>query len=259
MVQLAEHFESNERSRHSEWLRQQRWFVKARIDHERKQEIADKLEDGLITAGVDAIIANDIQIAEMQERLDTYQEATTQAIMINQEKLDLIEQQLILVQAKLDAMLDEAYVMEDGRRVFKSEDGSYAVDEFGEEVNPDEIDFDLLPTHPSADNYMSGFEAKSNLLEHRDELLKERDELFDFRDKLDAAQGTLDKVGLTEDELLDLDKDILEFAPPTVMKEISGIQPENAQELKSSFASPASPKSDVIIEQKTDFEALGLK
>lgn len=41
MMALREHFSRNDRSRHSEWLRQRKWFIKARQDQERKEEIAD--------------------------------------------------------------------------------------------------------------------------------------------------------------------------------------------------------------------------
>ncbi|MEM1163508.1 MAG: hypothetical protein AAGJ28_21455, partial [Pseudomonadota bacterium] len=49
------------------------------------------------------------------------------------------------VQARIDALLEGAFIMPDGRRVFKSEDGQRVYDEFGKEVGRDGIDPDLIP------------------------------------------------------------------------------------------------------------------
>ena len=40
MVKLGEHFASDDRSRHSEWLRQQQWFIKARQDNQRRDIVS---------------------------------------------------------------------------------------------------------------------------------------------------------------------------------------------------------------------------
>jgi len=42
MVKLGEHFASDDRSRHSEWLRQQKWFIKARQDNQRRDTVESR-------------------------------------------------------------------------------------------------------------------------------------------------------------------------------------------------------------------------
>lgn len=143
MSQLGEHFGSDDRSRHSEWLQHQQWFIKARRDHERKEEAADNLQDDILALAAEVILATEIQIEEFKVKLDAYDEATIIALMENQEQLDAINAQLL-------SMLERAYVMDDGRRVFKTEDGTQVFDEFANEVTCDELDFDLIsPDSPT--------------------------------------------------------------------------------------------------------------
>lgn len=63
------------------------------------------------------VAATEIQIRQFNAKLDVYDQATVDALMENQRLREA-------VQAKMDAMLDRAFVVEDGRRVFKSADGS---------------------------------------------------------------------------------------------------------------------------------------
>lgn len=255
MVQLSEHFRSDDRSRYSEWLRNQRWHIKARKDHQRREHIADNTEDNLFASGVETVVATSIQIAQFQERLDSYQEATTIALMENRVALEQIEKLLIESQERLDMLLSRAYVMPDGRRVFKSEDGSFAIDEHGEDVSPDEIDFELLPEYPSAESFLDERKIQEDLTGGKDKLLRERDDLFDFRDKLDRAEGELGKDGLSEDGLNDLEKDLLDAAPPSVMKKISGLVPEDAPKMVGSFNSKVVPTSSDDIDFTKELEA----
>lgn len=58
------------------------------------------------------------------------------------------------VNARIEILLSQAYVMEDGRRVFKTEDGAQVFDEFGEEVTRDKLDFDLIsPNSPTFEQF----------------------------------------------------------------------------------------------------------
>lgn len=105
MIQLAEHFKCDDKSRHSEWLRQQRWFVKARKDHERREEISDQLEEDALSLATNVIMATQIQIEEFELKLDAYDEATVIALMENQEKLDDINRRLSEVEIRIQEML----------------------------------------------------------------------------------------------------------------------------------------------------------
>lgn len=161
MIQLGEHFRRDDHGRYSEWLRQQRWFIKARRDRDQQEKLADRLDDDILALAVEVVLVTQIQIEEFEAKLDAYDEATVIALMENQEMLDAIR-------AEIQSMLASAYVMEDGRRVFKSEEGSFVIDEFGENVSRDEIDFDMIPDDkPSAETYLKAKQAESELLAER--------------------------------------------------------------------------------------------
>ena len=68
-------------------------------------------------------VATDMQIQEFEAKLDRYEAATVAALIENQERLDVVTAQMIV-------LLDQTYVLEDGRRVFKTEDGTQVFDEF---------------------------------------------------------------------------------------------------------------------------------
>lgn len=85
-------------------------------------------------------------------------------------------------------MLSNAYVMEDGRRAFKSEDGSFVIDERGEEVGPDEVQFDLVVATTSAEMYLEGREQERALTEQYEPALEEREQLHDAQSRIDAAR-----------------------------------------------------------------------
>ncbi|WP_297339339.1 hypothetical protein [Pseudophaeobacter sp.] len=100
MVALGEHFNSEDRSRHSEWLRQQRWFIKARHDHQHRQEIADKLEDGVTSLAAEVVMASQSQIKSFEVKLDSYDEATVMALMENQELIDAVQDRIASMLAR---------------------------------------------------------------------------------------------------------------------------------------------------------------
>ncbi|MEL6933399.1 MAG: hypothetical protein AAFO17_09940 [Pseudomonadota bacterium] len=57
---------------------------------------------------------------------------TVEALISNQEALDAVKE-------RIDVILMRAHALEDGRRVFKTEDGTQVFDQFGEEVGPEVI------------------------------------------------------------------------------------------------------------------------
>lgn len=229
MVQLGEHFKRDDSSRHPEWLRQQRWFIRAREDREQKQQAADKLDDNLAALASEVIAATEREIFEFQTRLDKYDEATVVALMENQELLDAVN-------TRLEAMLANAYVMEDGRRVFKTLDGSKVFDEFGAPVSRDELDYDLItPDMPAWETY------QPDLLE-RERLLADRDRIYEFQEKVDGARAAAGEEGFSKAELDDLDAELLEAMPQSVRAHVPGMEPASATpNLKTEFTAPADP------------------
>lgn len=226
MVKLGEHFASDDRSRHSEWLRQQRWFIKARQDTQRRDTIEDKAEQDVSAFATAVVMATPIQIEEFEIKLDSYDGAIVAALMENQELLDAVRNDIV-------AMLAQAYVLEDGRRVFKTEDGTQVFDEFGTEVPADEVDplqiDDSLPT-------WEAFSAKNDL---EQSLATERAQIFEFQEKVDAARDQIAEGDISETDLEALDADLLDTMPPAVRNHVAGLEPATpAPDLKAEATAP---------------------
>lgn len=241
MMALREHFSRDDSSRHSEWLRQREWFIKARQVQERRDEIADKQDDEFIALATEVIMATEIQLREFEARLDAYEarldafddkldaydNAITKALIGNSERLALLEQQIAENEAVLSGMLVRAYVMEDGRRIFKSEDGSYVIDEHGAQVGRDEVDFNLVDGPTTAETFIEKLNRDKVLGAERDAALEERRRLHDAQAKVDDAREksaeartklgeARDRVaegGLTVRDIEDLDAELEEAMP----------------------------------------------
>ncbi|MBL4755877.1 MAG: hypothetical protein JKY52_20070 [Flavobacteriales bacterium] len=229
MIQLGEHFKTDDRSRHSDWLRQQRWFIKSKHEQVRRDDIADKQEQSMLSLAADIIMATEIQIEKFKVKLDAYDEATVKALMENSQALDLIN-------AQLEEMLERAYVMEDGRRVFKTEDGTQVFDEFGKEVLPDELDFAAIdPESPTWESYQPIFSE-------REQLLVERRQILEFQEKVDAARERVDGGDISKTDLDELDADLLEIMPSSVKAHVPGFDTsDNAPAVKTAFTANAKP------------------
>lgn len=227
MTSLVHHFSRDEKSRHSEWLRQRKWFIKAREDRERREQVAEKAADDLTAFGTEAVMATEIQIRKFEAKLDTYDAATVTALLENQEQLDLVK-------AQIQEILSRAYVMEDGRRVFKTEDGTKVFDERGQEVSRDELDYDLIgDDRPSWEEY-------SQKTQHLDRLTKERQQLHDYQAQLDDAREKVANGEMTQAELEELETKIEEDAPNAVKSQVSpDALSADELDLIDSFESPA--------------------
>ena len=229
MIHLKNHFAKDHRSHQSDWLRQQQWFIKSKHEQEKREDKAEKLQDDLLSFASEVILATEIQIQEFNIKLDQYDEATVKALMNNQIALDSVRADIIL-------MLNNAYIMEDGRRVFKTEDGSQVFDEHGIEVKSDDFDFDLIdPSNPTWES----FSERKSLA---GELEAERSQIIEFQEKLDSAREISAKNGVTAQELDDLDADLFDVMPPSVKSNISGFDTaENAPDATTVFAKNANP------------------
>ncbi len=221
MGALGEQFKNDDRGRHSEWLRQQRWFIKSRQDHQRREHIADKVEDGVAALANEVIMATQTQIRTFEVKLDSYDQATVAALMENQELLDAVN-------ARIQDMLARAYVMEDGRRVFKTEDGTQVFDEDGAEISVDELDPLLIgDDRPTWEAY-----SADNVI--KNDLTAQRIEIIEFQDKADAAREQIADGEISEADLAELDADLLDAMPDAVRGHVAGLDPrEPAASLKA--------------------------
>lgn len=230
MINLVSHF-SHDDSHHSEWLRQRKWFIKARDDKEQRKEIEDKLEENTGAYANAVIVATELEIQAFEAKLDQYETATVEALIENQKALDAVN-------ARIESLLSRAYVMEDGRRVFKTEDGSQVFDEHGQEISPDELDYDLITNDkPSWEDYQKDIAT-------RDELLVEKQKLHEYQDKLDDTRDKISEDNLTKEELDDLDAELQDLMPEDIQKHVPSIDTPKPE------STPAVTPSETVVQTK---------
>ncbi len=226
MVHLAEHFANEGRGRESEWARQRHWFIKAKHDNQRREEIADKIDDTATALSTAVVVASQAQVTDFKVKLDTYDTATVQTLIENQELLDAVN-------VKIKMMLGQAYVMEDGRRVFRTENGEQVFDEHGTEVGPEELDPDVIdPTAPT-------WEAFSEAVEEEAKLTAERSDILEFQEKVDAARERVDGDEISEADLAELDADLLDAMPDSVRQHVPELAPSLETQPVTQATSPA--------------------
>lgn len=111
---LRSGFNSSSEAAH---LARERHLQTLREDRERKDrrdDQAERLEEEFIDLGMMMVSAS--EVAVFRAELDTYDTATVIALQENELALEEARQ-------NLNAILLQAYVLPDGRRVFKAEDG----------------------------------------------------------------------------------------------------------------------------------------
>lgn len=210
MSDLTQHFTVKRKADFDSHERR-KWFIKAREDRERREQASEKLEDDLSVVGTEVVAATQDQIRAFESKLTAYETATVETLIINQERLDAVN-------ARVELMLSQAFVMEDGRRVFKTEDGTQVFDEFGNEVGQDELDFDLIdPSRPSWESFKAGQDEKLALE-------AERQELLEFQDRLDTARSRLAESDISKDDLDELDAELEDLMPASIRERVPGFE-----------------------------------
>lgn len=207
-------------------------------ERERRQKQDEHRNDLSDIADLSATIITNEQAETFRAELNTYDAATVDALLANEKALDAINDQL-------EAVLLQAHVLEDGRRVFKTEDGTQVFDEFGvelgaETISPDEID-DNRPT----------WEEFSDLLHQRDALHNERTDLLDFQGELDEAREQLDGGEMTQDEYDRLRERLANDAPESVLARLGHDAPGPAASVPpQDFAAPVNLDADLAAMSK---------
>ena len=224
MLALMDDFEIRALRQEARDKEREKWFIAAK-DQERQKEIkAEQAEDDLLDFAASVILATEMEIAEFQAKLDTYDEATVKALMENQRQLDK-------TQARIDEMLSNADIMEDGTRVFKSEDGTWAVDEHGNRLDSQTHDMDaILPTKNTAEEYLETTERKH-------QLMQERQAILDYQEKLDNARERSNADDFAKEELDELEAELDATMPTAVRRQQHGYELSQETSLKSDFTS----------------------
>ena len=212
-----------------------KWFIAAKDEQERKEkqeERAEKTDLDLATA-VEMIIATEIQIKAFHEKLDIYDEATIRALMENQEALELVREQM-------GSLLDRAHILEDGRRVFKTEDGLRVFDEFGTKLDRETIDPDTI------DDNAPRWEAYQPLMLEEARFEAQRESLIEYQDKLDDARERSSQEGFTARELEALEAELEADMPPSVAQFLpADMQPAATPTMKSDYEAVAPKLADI--------------
>ena len=180
-----------------------------------KDRAEDRAEMDLLELAQMVVMATDSEMAQFEWKLDSYDAATIEALMEN-------ERELQIVQERLEERLEQAIVLPDGRRVFKTEDGMRVMDEFGDEVSPDILSADEIPDHKDR------FEPYWRDHTTRVELVREREDLFEYQGKLDRSRERYQQArdeneggAVSRDFLDELDAEI-DAATPDRVKRILG-------------------------------------
>ncbi len=218
LTHLASHFGGYTHSRVLEMARREHWFIKAREDKKRKDADADRNETDLGDLGAAAVLATPTQIEQFEARLDELDAATVEALEQNRIRIDDVQQLLLEVDQDIQWMLGQAHVMEDGRRVFLTRARTQAFDEFGTEVMPAELDFDLISDGaPAYEDYAEKVEQHDELQQSYEELQAEQDQLIKFQERLDEARERVADEHFTADELDSLDHELDILIPQSVV------------------------------------------
>lgn len=180
--------------------------------HRKEREAAENRYDDETWTLIEIFLASTESIAEFRLQLDDYYDAkTVEALMENREALEAIR-------GHINKLLDEAYVLPDGRRVFKTRDGSHVYDERGVELSIEEIDpAEIADSHPFWETYHAGRQTEAALE-------KQREKLIVYQNKLDDAREHLDRGGITQDELSHMKTDLANDMPETVREKL-GLRP----------------------------------
>ncbi len=174
--------------------------------HRRKDKERERREDERETGADEltiAALATDDQVLAFTVELDAYDAATVEALQQNRIALDQVD-------SELELMLAQAFVLPDGRRVFKTEDGLRVFDENGQELRGEDID-------PAAiDDAKPSWDRFSQYQEQRVEIIQQQQSLLDYQQQLDSARDRLAAGDITADELHTMDEDLQRNLPDTV-------------------------------------------
>ena len=197
-------------AKRAEWRREDERRIldhnKAEKERRRQRDERDA-EQAILDDIVIAVLASETDIADFTVKLDAYDTATVEALQANEEALARVRDELRI-------MREKAFVLPDGRKVFKTEDGTRLFDESGTEVkNVDPASVE--DWRPKAEDFFG-------LVEKRDALTEERRQLHDYQAELDSARERVGEDGLTKDEPDDLERRLEGDMPEMVKRHLFG-------------------------------------
>lgn len=168
------------------------------------------------------VLANEFEVQKFQAQLDIYDEATVKALMENTKALEVVNE-------RIQENLKSSHTLEDGTRVFKSEDGTWGITEHGQRFDSKSHEMDSIPP-----TKVTAEEAEKDFTE-RDLLQRERTEILEYQEKLDDARERSNSDDFTKDELDDLDKELEADMPEAVKRQLPDYEPSQEVQLTDGF------------------------
>ncbi|TAA53908.1 hypothetical protein [Shinella sp. JR1-6] len=199
-----------------------------RLRRDRKEDLTDDAGEVLDFA-LAVISASDAN--ELRFELDLYGTGTVAALQQNE--IELLE-----AREQVEKLLLKAHVMPDGRRVFKTEDGTRVFDEYGKELAEEVIRAEDI------DGRSPRWETFSAARGRVDALESERAEIIAYQDKLDAARERLDSGEMTRKEFDDLRDELKADMPDAVRAQIPDMESTQKPDA-SADAGPAAETLDI--------------
>ncbi len=172
--------------------------------------------------------ASQERIATFETDLTLYETATVEALMKNARQMEIVH-------AQMEALLAQAHVMDDGRRVFRTQDGTQVFDEFGQQVSREEIHPDVIPDSAPF------WEEYSPIYSNKNRLSAERQNLLAYQDRLDAARDTIAEGNITEADLDALQTSLANDMPDPIRRLLPTNHPAAQIGAEAGIATPPTP------------------
>lgn len=183
-------------------------------DQRRRELKKEKAEQDESFDSVLAVaLASPENVQAFHNKLNDFEQQAVERILTLQTRLDEL-------MVKRQDMLNEAHVLPDGRRVFKSEDGKSVTDEFGEDVGSDIIRADEIDdSRPRSNGF---FENKYAIDETKNSL----DEAITFQEKIEDLRERSNTGELSKEELKALEQEFEDITPESFKPDDNPIKPE---------------------------------
>lgn len=196
----------------------------------RRERRADFESDASDTLDLALTVITAPETREFRVELDLYSTASVEALQQN-------EIALANVQKRLDKVFAQSYTLPDGRKVWKTVDGTEVYDERGEKlslavIDPAEI-ADELPR----------WETVKPMIGERDLLLKERTDILDYQGKLDDAHERLDAGDLSRKEFDAMREDLKADMPDVVRAHVPDMEAKDTPKIEA--AGPQTEELDI--------------
>lgn len=208
----------------SEALRHERekWFIASKHQQEQKEIKQEQAEDEFLDFVASIVLADPIEVEAFRADLDTYDALTIEAIMENREILEALY-------LERDAALENAYQLDDGTHLFKSEDGIRIFDKEGNQLSSEIVEPNQIPDHHTTHEAWQDIKTKI----HKHELIDQK--LLDYQERLDEARDRLDDGELTQEEFHELKDGIEKDMPIEVRRKRPDYDPSLETNVKADF------------------------